>query len=174
MQSHMNLKIKFRESFRPFAPMVLIEDADKYFDLKQESPYMLLLYHVLPELRFEMKNKSLFGIELIKEKRSTVPAITHVDYSARLQTIDKIRNPFMWDVISKFKQITGCSVIINTSFNVRGEPIVNSIIDIYRCFMATEIDCLVIGNRFFEREKQENRPLNQKERQKWLRRFKLD
>lgn len=174
MQSHMNLKIKFRESFRPFAPMVLAEDANQYFDIKQESPYMLFVSPVKESLRKKVKDETLFGIDLLNQKRSDIPAVTHVDYSARVQTVDKERNPFIHDVISKFKEKTNCSVIINTSFNVRGEPIVNTAEDAYRCFMATEIDYLVIGNRFFDRNSQKNRPINEVERKKWLRRFKLD
>lgn len=174
MQSHMNLKIKFRESFRPFAPMVLSEDASEYFDIKQESPYMLFVAPVKETRRQKIQDENLFGINLLKQKRSDIPAITHVDYSARVQTVDKIRNPFMNEVISKFKEKTGCSVIINTSFNVRGEPIVNTVEDAYRCFMATDIDYLVIGNRLFDKNEQKNKPTNDKERNKWLRRFDLD
>lgn len=174
MQSHMNLKIKFRESFRPFAPMVLVEDAKSYFDIKQESPYMLFVSKVKDNLWIKEQNNGLLGIDLINQKRSQIPAVTHIDYSARVQTVDKIRNPFMHDVISKFKKKTGCSVIINTSFNVRGEPIVNTAEDAYRCFMATDIDCLVIGNRFFDKNIQKNKPMTNKERKKWLRRFELD
>jgi carbamoyltransferase len=174
MQSHMNLKIKFRESFRPFAPMVLAEDAKAYFDTTQESPYMLLVYPVTNRLRHSVDAGSLFGIDLLNVPRSEIPAVTHVDYSARVQTVDGGRNPFMRDVLCKFKAITGCSVIINTSFNVRGEPIVNSVEDAYRCFMATEIDVLVAGNRVFERDRQNNRPMNEEQRVQWLKRFQLD
>ncbi|MGK7933879.1 MAG: carbamoyltransferase [Microcystaceae cyanobacterium] len=174
MQSHMNLKIKFRESFRPFAPMVLAEDAINYFDIPQESPYMLLAYPVKDERRLTVKDNELFGIDLLKIPRSDIPAVTHVDYSARIQTIDQKRHPFIHRVISKFKEKTNCSVIVNTSFNVRGEPIVNTVEDAYRCFMATEIDYLVIGNRFFDRDKQQQKPLTEQERAKWLRRFDLD
>jgi carbamoyltransferase len=175
MQSHMNLKVKFREGFRPFAPMVLAEDADRYFTLRQESPYMLLVYHVKEELRRQVDaSEGLFGIDLLKVPRSELPAITHVDYSARLQTIDQARNPFMHGVIAKFRASTGCSVIVNTSFNVRGEPIVNTVEDAYRCFMATDIDRLVAGNRILARENQKQRPMNDDERQKWLQRFDLD
>jgi len=174
MQTHMNLKIKFRESFRPFAPMVLEEDSAEYFDVRQESPYMLLVYSVLPKRRLPPPTEKLFGIDLLKVPRSEIPAITHVDYSARLQTVDKVRHPFIHAVITDFKRRTGCSVIVNTSFNVRGEPIVNTVEDAYRCFMATEIDCLVAGNRFMERERQKNRPMNDAERATWLRRFELD
>lgn len=176
MQTHMNLKIKFRESFRPFAPMVLAEEATRYFNINQESPYMLLAFPVLPERRVALpdEHQSLWGIDLLKVPRSEIPAVTHVDYSARVQTIDPVRNPFIHGVISQFKQQMGCSVIINTSFNVRGEPIVMSAEDAYRCFMATDIDYLVVGNRLLERNKQNNAPLSEEERQKWLRRFDLD
>ena len=135
---------------------------------------MLFAYPVKEEFREKNINENLFGINLLNQKRSQIPAVTHIDYSARIQTVDKLRNPFMHDVISEFRARTGCSVIINTSFNVRGEPIVNTAEDAYRCFMATDIDYLVIGNRFFDRNNQTNRPLNDKERKKWLRRFELD
>lgn len=176
MQSHMNRKIKFRESFRPFAPMVLAEDAALYFDIAQESPYMLLAYPVRQDRRTAIKEEEqqLWGIELLNVPRSDIPAVTHVDYSARVQTIDPMRNPFIYGVLSAFKRQTGCSVIINTSFNVRGEPIVNTIEDAYRCFMATDIDCLVAGNRLMERDKQNKIPMTENERQAWLRRFDLD
>jgi carbamoyltransferase len=175
MQSHMNLKIKFRESFRPFAPMVLEEDAADYFDIRQPSPYMLLVYPVVEKRRIRNGNGSnLFGIDLLKVPRSEIPAVTHIDYSARVQTIDRARNPFMHGVLSRFKDKAGCAVIVNTSFNVRGEPIVNTVEDAYRCFMATEIDYLVAGNRLFAREDQNNRPLSDAERDAWLRRFELD
>jgi carbamoyltransferase len=176
MQSHMNLKIKFREGFRPFAPMVLAEDAEQYFDLRQESPYMLLVYPVREKRRRPVapQDQEKFGIELLNLPRSDIPAVTHVDYSARVQTVDRHRNPFLHEVLSRFRDRTGCSVIVNTSFNVRGEPIVNTVEDAYRCFMATEIDCLVVGNRFLERQRQQNRPLTDHERATWLRRFQLD
>ena len=174
MQSHMNLKIKFRESFRPFAPMVIAEDARDWFDTTQESPYMLLVYPVTERRRVPVDEGGLFGIDLLKASRSEIPAVTHVDHSARVQTVDTERNPFMAGVLRHYKAITGCPVVINTSFNVRGEPIVNTVEDAYRCFMATEIDCLVAGNRFLEREKQANRPLDDEQRASWLRRFELD
>lgn len=176
MQSHMNLAIKFRESFRPFAPMVLAEDADAYFEITQESPYMLFAFPVREQHRIPLTepDQALWGIDLLKVPRSTIPAVTHVDYSARVQTIDAERNPFMHGVLSAFKRRTGCSVAINTSFNVRGEPIVNTVEDAYRCFMATEIDCLVAGNRLLERSRQQHSPLNDAERETWLRRFELD
>ncbi len=174
MQSHLNLKVKFRESFRPLAPMVLAEDAPQYFALRQESPYMLLVYPVRDERRRPVETAGRFGIELLQTSRSDIPAVTHVDWSARLQTVDRARNPFMHGVLERFRDLTGCSVMINTSFNVRGEPIVNTVEDAYRCFMATEIDCLVVGNRFLQRDQQKNRPLNAHERARWLRRFEID
>jgi carbamoyltransferase len=174
MQSRMNLKVKFRESFRPFAPMVLADDAQQYFDCRQESPYMLLVYPVAESHRKEIDQSGQFGIDLLKLARSDIPAVTHVDYSARLQTIDAERNPFMYGVLSHFKRQTGCSVIVNTSFNVRGEPIVNTAEDAYRCFMATEIDALVVGNRYLERTRQPHPPLDEAARAQWLQRFELD
>lgn len=174
MQSHLNLKVKFRESFRPFAPIVLVEDAKDYFDCKQASPYMLFCAPVVEGRRLPADNKEAFGIDLIKQLRSDIPAVTHVDYSARLQTVDQSTNPFIYGLLKKFKNMTNCSVLVNTSFNVRGEPIVNTAEDAYRCFMATDIDCLVIGNRFFAKENQASKSLNEQERQAWLRRFELD
>ena len=174
MQSHMNLKIKFREGFRPFAPMVLAEDAERYFGARQESPYMLLVYPVSEHLRRPVQADGKFGIELLQQPRSEIPAVTHVDFSARVQTVDRQRNPLLESVLRRFKGRTGCSVIVNTSFNVRGEPIVNTAEDAYRCFMATDIDCLVVGNRFLARDRQQNAPLNQDERRRWLQRFDLD
>ncbi len=174
MQSHVNLKVKFRESFRPFAPIVLEEDAAQYFDLRQESPYMLLVYPVREDRRRPVEADGRFGIDLLQAPRSDIPAVTHVDGSARLQTVDRARNPFVYGVLARFRDLTGYSVMINTSFNVRGEPIVNTVEDAFRCFMATEIDCLVVGNRFLQRERQKNRPLNAHERARWLRRFQLD
>jgi carbamoyltransferase len=173
MQRHMNQKIKFRESFRPFAPMVLAEEASKYFDLTQDSPYMLLAYPVAEEQRHPIEEE-IKGFEMLNLKRSTIPAVTHVDFSARIQTIDRERNPFIHSVLSGFFQATECPVVVNTSFNVRGEPIVCTVEDAYRCLMATEIDCLVVGNRFLEREQQEGKPLNEQERAAWLERFELD
>jgi carbamoyltransferase len=148
MQKNLNLKVKFRESFRPFAPSVLEEDADQYFDLKVSSPYMLLVADVLPALRLEMTEaqKALFGIDKLNVPRSTIPAVTHVDYSARVQTVSKATNPLYHRLLTAFKEKTGCSVLINTSFNVRGEPIVCAPSDAFRCFMGTDIDMLVIGN----------------------------
>jgi carbamoyltransferase len=147
-QSVMNLKIKFRESFRPFAPSVLRERAGEYFDLETESPYMLLVAPVRPErqIRMTTQQEGLFGIEKLNVPRSDVPAVTHVDYSARVQTVDHEDNPRYWAVIHAFGELTGCPLVVNTSFNVRGEPIVCTPEDAYRCFMRTEMDYLVLGD----------------------------
>ena len=146
MQSLMNLKIKYRESFRPFAPSVLREDVAEWFDLETDSPYMLLVANVIPGKRKEMSDleKSLWGIEKLNVPRSEIPAVTHVDYSARVQTVRRETNPLYWKIIEAFKELTGCPVIVNTSFNVRGEPIVCTPADSYRCFMRTEMDVLVL------------------------------
>lgn len=175
MQAHMNLKIKFRESFRPFAPMVLEEYCTDWFDATQESPYMLLVSPIREDRRITPtdEEKKLWGIDLLKVPRSDIPAVTHVDYSARLQTIDAERNPFMHKVLSRFMERTGCPVVINTSFNVRSEPIVCTSEDAYRCFMVTEMDALVVGNRLMLREEQGGR-MSEEERARWMRRFSLD
>jgi carbamoyltransferase len=148
MQSVMNLKIKFRESFRPFAPAVLRERVSEWFDLDVDSPYMLLVADVLPSRRLPVpaEANTLWGIEKLNVPRSTVPAITHVDYSARVQTIRRETNPLYYDIIEAFYHRTGCPVIVNTSFNVRGEPIVCTPEDAYRCFMRTDMDALVLEN----------------------------
>jgi carbamoyltransferase len=174
MQSRMNLKIKFRESFRPFAPMVLIQDMDKFFDSRAESPYMLLTFPVLESRRLPFEKDSEDITKTINQPRSDIPAVTHLDYSARVQTVDRARHPFMYSVINHFKSITACSVIVNTSFNVRGEPIVNTAVDAYRCFMATDMDYVVIGSRLFDKRKQKSRQLDSDEQKKWLGRFDLD
>jgi carbamoyltransferase len=174
MQSRMNQKIKFRESFRPFAPVVLAEKARDWFDLDVESPYMLLTAAVTGKRRRDVAAATLRGFDRLSVARSEIPAVTHVDDSARVQTVDATRNPFLHAVLAEFDRLTGCPVAVNTSFNVRGEPIVNTVEDAYRCFMATEIDDLVAGNRFLTREEQRNRPLNDAERQQWLQRFDLD
>jgi carbamoyltransferase len=156
MQKELNLKVKFRESFRPFAPSVLSEDVNKFFELNIDSPYMLLVSDVKKELQIEMtdKDKKLFGIDKLNIKRSSLPAITHVDYSARIQTVHEETNKKYYDLLSKFKEITKCSVLINTSFNVRGEPIVCSVEDAFNCFMGTNLDILVIENFILFKEKQ--------------------
>ena len=148
MQKELNLKVKFRESFRPFAPSILIEDVSDWFDLKNESPYMLLVADVKKELQIQMskEDQTLFGIDKLNIKRSSIPAVTHVDYSARIQTVHKETNPRYHNLLKKFKEITGCPVLVNTSFNVRGEPIVCSIKDAFNCFMGTNLDILVCEN----------------------------
>jgi carbamoyltransferase len=143
MQSVMNLKIKYRESFRPFAPSVLREHVAEWFQLDADSPYMLLVADVAPEKRVAVDTE-LTGLDKLKIKRSEIPAVTHVDYSARIQTVSRETNPLYWDIIEAFRQRTGCPVIVNTSFNVRGEPIVCTPEDSYRCFMRTEMDYLVL------------------------------
>lgn len=175
MQSTMNLKIKFRESFRPFAPAVLKSDASKYFDFPDtsESPYMLLVANVKDEHRISMsaEQQKLFGIEKLKVPRSNIPAITHVDYSARLQTVTKDNSPFFHGVLSEFKNLTGTGVLINTSFNVRGEPIVFNHEDAYRCFMRTDIDYLVLENFILDKKLQKNFV---EDSAKWKEEFPLD
>ena len=148
MQKELNLKVKFRESFRPFAPSILIEDVSDWFDLKNESPYMLLVADLKKELQIQMskEDQTLFGIDKLNIKRSSIPAVTHVDYSARIQTVHKETNPRYHSLLKKFKEITGCPVLVNTSFNVRGEPIVCSIKDAFNCFMGTNLDILVCEN----------------------------
>jgi len=178
MQSEMNLRIKFRESFRPFAPSALMEDAPAYFDLDRESPYMLLVADVrkdqwctlTAEQRSAMKDPDLR--KRVNVKRSTLPAITHVDMSARIQTVTEERNGRYYRLISEFKRQTGCGVIINTSFNIRGEPIVCTPQDAYRCFMASDMDVLVLENCFLRKEDQPQ--FSDKERDKYIRSFKLD
>jgi len=156
MQSVMNLKIKYRESFRPFAPSVLWERVSDYFELDTPSPYMLIVAPVREELRIALtdEQKQLFGVEKLKLKRSELPAITHVDYSARVQTVHEDTNPRYYQLLKTFEQLTGCGVLVNTSFNVRGEPIVCTPTDAYRCFMRTEMDYLVVENFFLDKKEQ--------------------
>jgi carbamoyltransferase len=156
MQSVLNLKVKYRESFRPFAPAVLREDVADWFELDGDSPYMLLVADVVKQRRRTMteEEQKLFGIEKLKVPRSDIPAVTHVDYSARIQTVHADTNPRYHALISAFKQQTGCPVIVNTSFNVRGEPIVCTPEDAFRCFMGTEIEALAVGNCFLRKEDQ--------------------
>ena len=156
MQKNLNLKVKYRESFRPFAPSVLREDLSQWFDMNIDSPYMLLVANINPNKKIEMNDeqKNLFGIDKLNIKRSDIPAVTHVDYSARVQTVTKNTNNRYYDLISKFKEKTGCPVIVNTSFNVRGEPIVNTPTDAFNCFMATDLDYLVIGDCILDKSKQ--------------------
>lgn len=158
MQSVMNLKIKFRESFRPFAPSVLLEEASNYFNLDVESPYMLLVAPVADDkIINDSRESTLSGVDKLKVKRSDIPAVTHVDYSARVQTVAKETNPMYYGIIKSFHKKTGCPVIINTSFNIRGEPIVCSPEDAYRCFMCTNMDYLVMGSYLFDKTKQPDR-----------------
>ena len=156
MQKILNLKVKYRESFRPFAPSVLREKVNDWFELKTVSPYMLLVAKVKSEklIKMSKEDEKLFGIDKLNIKRSEIPAVTHVDYSARVQTVDKETNPKYHKLIEKFNSKTNCPVLINTSFNVRGEPIVNTPKDAFNCFMGTELDNLIIGNCFLEKEKQ--------------------
>jgi carbamoyltransferase len=172
MQEVMNLKIKFRESFRPFAPTVLRERATEYFDLDRESPYMLLVAPVAKSKRQALRDgdEKLFGLEKLLTIRSTIPAVTHVDYSARIQTIMEEVHPLYYRLIKKFDEKYGCPVIINTSFNVRGEPIVCTPEHAYTCFMRTNMDYLLLGN--FLLEKTEQKPLDKDI--DWLKEFELD
>jgi carbamoyltransferase len=157
MQSVLNLKVKYRESFRPFAPSVLREDVAEWFDLDADSPYMLLVADVAQGRRRAMtpEEEKLFGIEKLKVPRSEIPAVTHVDYSARIQTVHQETNPRYHALLSMFKQKTGCPVVVNTSFNVRGEPIVGTPEDAFRCFMGTEIETLAVGDCFLRKEEQD-------------------
>jgi len=156
MQKTLNLKIKFRESFRPFAPSIIKEDLQNWFDLNVESPYMLLVANISDKLKREMNEneKKLFGIDKLNIKRSDIPAVTHVDYSARIQTVDIKTNPKYYKLLQSFKKITGCPILINTSFNVRGEPIVCNVNDAYQCFMGTNLDILTCGNFILYKNKQ--------------------
>jgi carbamoyltransferase len=172
MQSVMNLKIKYRESFRPFAPSVLREHVGEWFELNTDSPYMLLVADVIVSRRCELSGEEnlLRGIGRLKTIRSQIPAVTHVDYSARVQTVRREINPLFWEIIEAFRKRTGCPVIVNTSFNVRGEPIVCSLADSYRCFMRTEMDCLVLERFVLDKRDQ---PAFQ-DSADWQREFKLD
>ena len=168
----MNLKIKYRESFRPFAPAVLGERVADYFELDRPSPYMLLVAPVREELRTPMsaEQQSLFGIDKLNIPRSTIPAVTHIDYSARIQTIHRETNPRFHELLKAFEAHTGCAVLVNTSFNVRGEPIVCTPEDAYRCFMRTEMDYLVVGNYLLAKTEQPQVPRDDS----WKKEFELD
>ena len=157
MQKILNLKVKYRESFRPFAPSILKEDVEEWFNFSGDSPYMLMVADINPKKKIEMteSQKKLFGIDKLNIKRSEIPAVTHVDYTARIQTVNRDTNARYYDLISKFKEKTSCPVIINTSFNVRGEPIVHSPSDAFNCFMGTDLDYLVIGNSILDKKKQD-------------------
>lgn len=172
MQSKMNLKIKYRESFRPFAPAVLRQDVSDYFDIDCESPYMLLVAPVKESRRIPMteEQKKLFGIAKLNVPRSDIPAVTHVDYSARIQTVTEEQNEHFYKLLSSFKEQTECPILVNTSFNVRGEPIVCTPYDAYTCFMRTEMDVLVINNLVFRKEDQPT----WKESDEWQQKFELD
>ena len=158
MQKILNLKVKYRESFRPFAPSVLREDLSEWFDLDVDSPYMLLVADVAKSKQRDMtlEENALFGIEKLNILRSSIPSVTHVDYSARVQTVHEQTNPLYYKLIKIFKELTGCPVLVNTSFNIRGEPIVCSPRDAFKCFMGTELDALVIGNVYLEKSSQSN------------------
>jgi len=168
MQKILNLKVKFRESFRPFAPSIIREDLSKWFELSCNSPYMLLVANVHKSLRKEMTNEEnkLFGINKLNVKRSDIPAVTHVDYSARIQTVHEDTNPKYYKLLQSFKKITNCPILVNTSFNVRGEPIVCTIQDAYRCFMRTDLDMLVCGNYILHKD-QQNIQLKEKYKSKF-------
>jgi carbamoyltransferase len=157
IQKTLNLRVKFRESFRPFAPSVLRESLSEYFDLDSDSPYMLLVAPVKESHRRSMsaEERARFGIDKLNVPRSDIPAVTHVDYSARIQTVHAETNPRYHALISRFKALTGCPVLVNTSFNVRGEPIVCTPEDAFRCFMGTEIEVLVVGDCFLHKEDQD-------------------
>ena len=171
MQKNLNLKVKYRESFRPFAPSILSDDVSKWFELKGESPYMLLVAKVNSDKIFKMSEteEKLFGIDKLNIKRSEIPSVTHVDYSARIQTVSEETNPDYFMLINEFKKITGCPILVNTSFNVRGEPIVNTPKNAFDCFMGTELDKLVIGNCYLDKKKQ--LPKNKKD---YIHKFELD
>ena len=171
MQEVMNLKIKYRESFRPFAPTVLAHKQGEWFDVDSESPYMLLVGSVLEKHRIEDNSDSeLFGIEKLKVPRSSIPAVTHVDYSARVQSVDEKRNPRFFKLISEFENLTGVPILINTSFNVRGEPPVCSIEDAYTCFLRTEMDYLVMGNFLLDKKDMDVAEVSED----WRKEFTLD
>jgi len=171
MQKNLNLKVKYRESFRPFAPSVLREDLSEWFEINTDSQYMLIVADINQKKIIKMteEQKNLFGIDKLNIKRSEIPAVTHVDYSARVQTVHKETNSKYYNLIKKFKEKTNCPVIVNTSFNVRGEPIVNSPSDAFSCFMGTELDKLVIGNCYLSKDNQ-NQNLNTNYKEK----FELD
>ena len=171
MQKNLNLKVKYRESFRPFAPSILMEDLSEWFDMQEESPYMLLVSKINSNKKIEMNDQQqkLFGIDKLNIKRSYVPAVTHVDYTARIQTVNENTNKRYYDLISKFKEKTGCPILVNTSFNVRGEPIVNSPTNAFNCFMGTELDYLVIGNCILDKKDQD-----EKLKKNYSEKFELD
>ena len=156
-QKNLNLKVKFRESFRPFAPSIIDKDLMDWFDTSNESPYMLLVSEIKSDKKIQLtdEQKKLFGIDLLNIKRSKIPAVTHVDYSARIQTVSESSNKKYYNLLKKFKDKTQCPILVNTSFNVRGEPIVNTPYDAFKCFMGTDLDTLVIGNFYLDKKSQE-------------------
>jgi carbamoyltransferase len=172
MQATMNLKIKYRESFRPFAPSVLRERVADWFELDRESPYMLLVADVVPSRRRKLtaEEEALWGIDRLNVQRSEIPAVTHVDYSARIQTVRREENPLYWEIIDAFEKKTGCPIVVNTSFNVRGEPVVCSPADSYRCFMRTEMDFLVLETCVLDKKEQPAIPVSDE----WRAEFGLD
>ena len=157
MQKNLNLKVKYRESFRPFAPAVLREDVSEWFDLDCDSPHMLIVADVRKDRHRVMTvdEQALFGIDKLNVARSEIPAVTHVDYSARIQTVHSDTNPLFHRLLARFKALTGCPVLVNTSFNVRGEPIVCTPEDTFRCFMGNELDLLVVGNCVLQKNEQD-------------------
>ena len=174
MQSSLNLRVKFRESFRPFAPAVLREDVADWFDLDGDSPYMQIVADVVQRRRrpADPGDHKLFGIDRLNIPRSEIPAVTHVDYSARVQTVDKVRNPRTHALLKAFHELTGCPVLVNTSFNVRGEPIVCTPEDAVRCFLATEMDALVLEDCVLH--KQAIQPATAAAREQYVAQFELD
>jgi carbamoyltransferase len=172
MQAQMNIKIKFREGFRPFAPSVLRERVAEYFELTVDSPYMLLVAPVQGErqIPMSMEQRALWGIDQLNVARSDIPAVTHIDYSARIQTVARDDNPEYYELLCAFERLTGCAVLVNTSFNVRGEPIVCSPADAYRCFMRTHLDYLVLGPFLLDKTRQSS----WKETTDWQHEFQLD
>ena len=171
MQKNLNLKVKYRESFRPFAPSILRENLSEWFNINIDSPYMLMVSSINKDKTIEMTEdqKKLFGIDRLNLKRSEIPAVTHVNYSARIQTVHKETNEKYFNLIKKFKEKTGCPILINTSFNVRGEPIVNTPLDAFNCFMGTNLDKLVIGNCYLDKKKQ-----NSSLKKDYTHKFELD
>jgi carbamoyltransferase len=159
MQKNLNLKVKYRESFRPFAPSILSEDLKKWFEFDRDSPYMLFVANIRENKKIKMtkKENKLFGVNKLNVLRSSIPAITHVDYSARIQTVHKETNLIFYKLIEEFKRITGCPILVNTSFNIRAEPIVNSPEDAFKCFMGTGLDMLVVGNSVMVKKNQKNK-----------------
>ena len=175
MQSVLNLKVKYRESFRPFAPAVLREDVADWFELDSDSPYMLLVADVRKDKRRAMTEaeQALFGIDKLNISRSEIPAVTHIDYSARIQTVSGATNPLFHRLLTRFKALTGCPVLVNTSFNVRGEPIVCTPQDAYRCFLGTDMDALVLEDVVLHK-KDVKQEMDGVTREKYLAQFQLD